>query len=126
MRVRRETVEHPFATLKMRMGATHFLMKRLPIYPVTESLVLPPDPRWNAMPDLNYTATIPLIAIESDVCPKCQGPMMLSRIMPGRLNFDSRTFECVKCNHVEKVLVATDPMHSDVLGWFLGELRSPK
>jgi hypothetical protein len=29
MRVRRQTVEHPFATLKMRMGATHFLMKRL-------------------------------------------------------------------------------------------------
>ena len=29
MRVRRETVEHPYATLKMRMGATHFLMKRL-------------------------------------------------------------------------------------------------
>lgn len=26
----RETVEHPFGTLKMRMGATHFLMKRLP------------------------------------------------------------------------------------------------
>jgi hypothetical protein len=23
-------VEHPLATLKMRMGATHFLMKRLP------------------------------------------------------------------------------------------------
>src|SRR5207237_8572141 len=30
MRVRREIVEHPFATLKMRMRATHFLMKRLP------------------------------------------------------------------------------------------------
>ena len=30
MRLRRETVEHPFGTLKMRMGATHFLMKRLP------------------------------------------------------------------------------------------------
>jgi hypothetical protein len=30
MRQRRETAEHPFATLKMRMGATHFLMKRLP------------------------------------------------------------------------------------------------
>ncbi len=30
MRMRRETVEHPFGTLKMRMGATHFLMKRLP------------------------------------------------------------------------------------------------
>jgi hypothetical protein len=30
MRTRRETAEHPFGTLKMRMGATHFLMKRLP------------------------------------------------------------------------------------------------
>jgi len=30
LRQRRETAEHPFATLKMRMGATHFLMKRLP------------------------------------------------------------------------------------------------
>jgi transposase len=30
MRVRRETAEHPFGTLKMRMGATHFLTKRLP------------------------------------------------------------------------------------------------
>ena len=30
MRQRRETAEHPFGTLKMRMGATHFLMKRLP------------------------------------------------------------------------------------------------
>jgi transposase/macrodomain Ter protein organizer (MatP/YcbG family) len=30
MRLRRETAEHPFGTLKMRMGATHFLMKRLP------------------------------------------------------------------------------------------------
>jgi hypothetical protein len=27
---RTETVEHPFATLKMRIGATQFLMKRLP------------------------------------------------------------------------------------------------
>ena len=29
MRQRRESVEHPFGTLKARMGATHFLMKRL-------------------------------------------------------------------------------------------------
>ena len=29
MRTRRETVEHPFGTIKARMGATHFLMKRL-------------------------------------------------------------------------------------------------
>jgi hypothetical protein len=30
MRVRRETVEHPFGTIKARMGATHFLIKTLP------------------------------------------------------------------------------------------------
>jgi hypothetical protein len=36
MRQRRETVGHPFGTLKMRMGATHFLTKRLPRWP----------PRW--------------------------------------------------------------------------------
>jgi len=30
MRLRRETAEHPFGTIKARMGATHFLMKTLP------------------------------------------------------------------------------------------------
>lgn len=65
------------------------------------------------------------IEIESPACPICQASMMLARIKPGRLNFDLRTFECVKCDHVEKLLVPTDPMHSDILGWLLGELRSP-
>ena len=30
MRLRRQTVEHPFGTLKARMGATHFLTKNMP------------------------------------------------------------------------------------------------
>jgi hypothetical protein len=64
-------------------------------------------------------------AIEIPACPKCLGPMMLLRIRPGRLNFDARTFECVKCSHVEKMLVASDPMQSDVRGWLLSELRAP-
>ncbi len=29
MRVRRQTVEHPFATIKSWMGATHFLTRTL-------------------------------------------------------------------------------------------------
>ena len=29
-RLRRQTVEHPFGTLKAWMGSTHFLMKTLP------------------------------------------------------------------------------------------------
>jgi hypothetical protein len=28
--IRRETVKHPFGTMKARMGATHFLCKTLP------------------------------------------------------------------------------------------------
>jgi hypothetical protein len=30
MRIRRQTVEHPFGTIKSWMGATHFLTKTLP------------------------------------------------------------------------------------------------
>jgi len=30
MHQRRETIEHPFGTIKALMGATHFLMKTLP------------------------------------------------------------------------------------------------
>jgi transposase len=30
MRIRRQTVEHPFGTIKARMGATHFAMRTLP------------------------------------------------------------------------------------------------
>jgi Transposase DDE domain len=30
MRTRRETAEHPYGTIKMRRGATHFLCKTLP------------------------------------------------------------------------------------------------
>ena len=68
-------------------------------------------------------SSLPTVAIESPECPKCQ--VMLSRTMPGRLKFNLRTFECVNCDHVEKVLVAIDPIQSNVLGWFLGELRAP-
>src|SRR5260370_30488604 len=35
MRTRRETVEHPFGTLKMRMGATHFLTKNRREFPTS-------------------------------------------------------------------------------------------
>lgn len=41
-RIRRRTVEHPLATLKARMGATHFLTRTLPHVSTEMSLhVLP-------------------------------------------------------------------------------------
>jgi hypothetical protein len=36
-----------------------------------------------------------------------------------------QAFECVRCNHVDKVIAGADPLQSDVLGWLLGELRPP-
>jgi len=59
MRVRRETVEHPFGTLKMRMGATHFLMKRLP--KVTTEMALHVL-AYNVTRVMNIVGIQPLIA----------------------------------------------------------------
>jgi len=59
MRVRRETVEHTFGTLKMRMGATHFLMKRLPKVATEMALhVL----AYNLTRVMNIMGTQPLMA----------------------------------------------------------------
>jgi len=59
MRVRRETAEHPFGTLKMRMGATHFLMKRLPKVATEMALhVL----AYNLTRVMNIMGTQPLMA----------------------------------------------------------------
>ena len=59
MRQRRETVEHPFGTIKARMGATHFLMKTLPKVAAEMALhVL----AYNLTRVMNIIGTKPLIA----------------------------------------------------------------
>ena len=59
MRQRRETVEHPFCTIKARMGATHFLMKTLPRLAGEMALhVL----AYNLTRVMNIIGTKPLIA----------------------------------------------------------------
>jgi hypothetical protein len=59
MRTRRETVEHPFGTIKMRMGATHFLMKTLPNVATEMALhVLP----YNLTRVLNIFGVKPMLA----------------------------------------------------------------
>jgi hypothetical protein len=50
--------------------------------------------------------------------------MMLVRIMPGPNHFDVRNFECDNCDHAVTLMVASDPMKSDVTGWLNGELGS--
>jgi hypothetical protein len=73
----------------------------------------------------HYPAAIPLLAIERLRCPKCQTRMMLARISPGPTGFELRTFDCSKCDHVEQIVIASDPMKSEAVGWFVGELHPP-
>ena len=73
----------------------------------------------------DYQAAIPLLAIERLRCPKCQTRMMLARISPGPTGYELRTFDCAKCGHVERIVIASDPMKSEAVGWFVGELHPP-
>jgi hypothetical protein len=63
--------------------------------------------------------------IEPRICLMCAAEMVPVRVAPARLGINARTFECVQCNRVEKVLEAADPIKSTVLGWLFGELRAP-
>ena len=60
MRARRETVEHPFGTLKMRMGATHFLCKTLPKVATEMALCVL---GYNLTRVLNIVGMKPLLAV---------------------------------------------------------------
>jgi hypothetical protein len=51
--------------------------------------------------------------------------MMLARIAPGPAGFELRTLDCSKCNHVEKIVIASDPLKSGGVGWLVGELQPP-
>jgi hypothetical protein len=73
----------------------------------------------------DHLAAIPLLAIQRLRCPICHTRMMLSRIAPGPKGFELRTFDCSKCDYVEKVAIASDPMKSGDVGWLVGELRPP-
>ena len=59
------------------------------------------------------------------MCRACAAGMISVQIMPARIGINERTFECLECHHVEKVLEAADPIQSDVLGWLFGELKPP-
>ncbi len=76
-------------------------------YPVTESVALPPEARWNAMSD--YPAAIPLFAIQQLRCPKCRARMKLARTSPGPpTGFELKKFDCSECDHVEQIAIPSD------------------
>ena len=76
------------------------------------------------MPESHLPPVIPIITIERPTCSTCNAPLMLARIAPGP-GFEHRIFECSKCDHVDAVVIAKDPMKSDAIGWLAGELKPP-
>jgi len=72
----------------------------------------------------DYPAAIPLFAIQQLRCPKCCARMKLARTSPGPTGFELRTFDCSECDHAEQIAIPSDdPMKSDAVGWFTGELH---
>jgi hypothetical protein len=71
----------------------------------------------------DYPAAIPLLAIQRVRCAKCRTRMMLARISPGPTGFELRTFDCAKCGHVERIVIALDPEKSGDVVWFADEPR---
>jgi hypothetical protein len=59
-------------------------------------------------------------AILPHTCPKCLGPMILIRVRPSRIGFESRTFHGVNCSHVDKLVTETQSMK-----WMSSGLRAP-
>jgi hypothetical protein len=59
------------------------------------------------MPSLQVLLDPSRIAIRSHVCPKCLGPMILARIKPSLIGWESHTFIGVNCDHVDTVVSET-------------------
>jgi hypothetical protein len=72
------------------------------------------------MPSLAVLFDPGRIAIQPYPCPKCLGPMILTRIKPLRIGFEKRTFQGVNCYHVDNVMTETYSMK-----WMSSELRPP-
>ena len=66
-------------------------------------------------------------AIQRPICTRCGTRMMLARIEPEGKGFETRSYECPKCEHVQIERVATDidPLKF-CKGWLSSrELRPP-
>jgi hypothetical protein len=64
------------------------------------------------MPRTNIPLDPCLNSIVRPPCAKCDGHMMFTGIVSGPAGVDIRTFECVSCDHLEKIAIKTDAM-----GW---------
>lgn len=73
-----------------------------------------------------HSSNLTLSIIQHPCCKKCSMRMAFARSVPGPKGYEFRTFECGKCNQIEKILILTDPMSSNGTGWTAGHLEPPE
>lgn len=78
------------------------------------------------MPDAQLTNKLSPRETVRPRCPMCQSRMEVLHVVPGRLGFEHWTLRCRKCGLVHEAQAAADPIGSEVLGWFGGELKPPQ
>jgi hypothetical protein len=67
-----------------------------------------------------------LLPIQRPHCPKCQMRMISIAVTAAAKGFEDRTFECMKCGHVETRLLVADPLVSPTaLAWTNAGLKPP-
>jgi hypothetical protein len=52
--------------------------------------------------------------------------MKLKNVSLGPECFESRLFECFKCDYAETRAVPSDPIKSNAVRWLTGELKAPQ
>jgi uncharacterized Zn finger protein len=52
--------------------------------------------------------------------------MEVLHVVQGRPGYEHWTLRCRKCGLVHEAQAAADPISSEVLGWFGGELKPPQ
>jgi tRNA(Ile2) C34 agmatinyltransferase TiaS len=78
------------------------------------------------MPDAQITDRLSPRHTLRPRCPQCRGRMEVQHVAPGRLGFEHWTLRCIKCGLIQDAQAQADPMKSEAVGWFNGELRPPK
>jgi predicted Zn finger-like uncharacterized protein len=67
-----------------------------------------------------------LLPILRPRCPNCQTRIVAAAVSDGPEGFEHRTFKCSKCAHTDKLVLISDPLNSDAVGWIKSELQPPK
>jgi hypothetical protein len=78
------------------------------------------------MPDAQITDRLSPRHTVRPRCPQCQARMEVQHVAPGRLGFEHWTLRCIKCGLIHEAQAHADPLKSEAVGWFDGELRAPQ